>query len=116
MRVETFLGPGDPREHLFSWIEKWCNRTIEEWVHLFIHALGQIPTAWYLDAELHQRTHNWETLKDEFVGTFGLAGGTQALDEALQDIDALVFDESRPCVAHGVPTWETRIQLSSRRM
>ena len=106
MRVKTFLGPGDPREHLFAWTDKWCNQTTEEWVHLFIHALGPIPTAWYLDAELHQRTCHWETLKDEFVGTFGLAGGTEALDEALQDIDTFVFDESRPYAALGAPIWE----------
>ena len=52
----------------------------------------------------------WEILKDEFVGTFSLVGGTEALDEALQDIDALVFDESHPCAAQGAPTWETQMQ------
>ena len=50
LRVKIFLSPGDPREHFFTWMEKWWDRTTEEWVHLFIHALGPIPTAWYLDA------------------------------------------------------------------
>ena len=108
--IKTFLGPGDLREHLSAWMEEWGEKTIEEWVHLFIHALGPIPTAWYLDAELHQCTDHWDTLKDEFVGTFGLIGGTEVLDETLQDIDALVFDESRPCIAHGASTWETQMQ------
>ena len=102
LRVKTFLGPGDPREHLSAWMEEWCERTTNEWVHLFIHALGPIPTAWYLDAELHQYTRHWETLKDEFVGMFGLIGGTEALKEALEDIDALVFDESYPRATYGV--------------
>lgn len=39
-----------------------------------------------------------------------MIGGTESLDEALQDIDALVFDESRLCVAHGAPTWETQMR------
>ena len=58
LHVNSFLGPGDPCEHFSIWMEKWWEWTMEEWVHLFIHALGPIPTAWYLDAELHQRTHH----------------------------------------------------------
>ena len=88
-------------------MEKWCDRTTEEWVHLLIHALGPIPTAWYLEAELNQHNDHWETLKDEFVGKFGSTGGTEALDKALQDMDTFVFDESRPYATLGVPTWET---------
>ena len=41
---------------------------------------------------------------------FGLVGGTKKLDKALQDIDALVFDESLPwkeCVA---PAWDVQMQ------
>ena len=91
-------------------MEKWWDRTTEEWVHLFIHALGPIPTAWYLDVDLHQRTRYWETLKDEFLGKFGLTGGSEALDEALQDIDTFVFGESSPYSAGVRPTWETQMQ------
>ena len=94
LHIKEFLGHGDPREHLFAWMEKWCDWTIEEWVHLFIYALGPIPTAWYLDAKLHQCTHHWETLKYEFVGIFGLTQGAEALEKALQDIDNFAFDES----------------------
>ena len=83
LRVNNFLGQGNPREKFYVWKEEWGDKTTEEWVHLFLHALGPIPTAWYLDAELHQRTPHWETLKYEFVGIFGLIGGTKALDEAL---------------------------------
>ena len=41
---------------------------------------------------------------------FGLIGGTEALDEALQDIDALVFHESHPRAAYGAPMWDTQMQ------
>ena len=91
-------------------MEKWCDWNTEEWVHVFIHDLGPIPTTWYFNAELHQSTHHWETLKDEFVGTFWLRGGTKVLDKALQDIDTFIFDESHPYVALGVPTRETQMQ------
>ena len=45
MCIKIFHGPGDLHEHWFAWMEKWCDRTTEEWVHLFIHALGPIPVA-----------------------------------------------------------------------
>ena len=81
-------------------MEKWCDRTTEEWVHLFIHALAPITTTWYLDAELHQCTRHWETLKENFLGR------SEVLDEALQDIDTFVFGESSPYAASKIPTWE----------
>ena len=83
VRIKTFLGLEDPRKYLFAWIKQWCDRTAQEWVNLLIHALGPLPTAWYLDAVLHWRTRHWETLRDEFLGTFGLIGETEALGAAL---------------------------------
>ena len=49
-------------------------------------------------------------MRDNFVGTFGLIGRTEALDEALQDIDALVFDESLPRAVYEAPTWDMQMQ------
>ena len=108
--IKIFLGPGDPCEHLFTWMEKWCGHTIKEWVHLFIHALGPIPAAWYLDVELHQRTRQWTTLRDKFLGTFGLTGGFEVLEGDLQTLDTVAIGESSPNVVRGGPTWETQIQ------
>ena len=108
--VKIFLGPRDPQKNLFSQMEKWWDRSTKEWVHLFIHALGPIPTAWYLDVEIHQCTHHWETLKNEFFGTFRLTRGSKVLNEALQDIDAFVFGESSPYAALEIPTCEKQIQ------
>ena len=88
-------------------MEKWCDKTREEWVHLFIHALGPLPTAWYLDAELHQHTRHWETLKDEFMGTFGLVGCTEALHAALQDIETIAWDQLHLYLTPEGPAWET---------
>ena len=106
MRIKAFLGLEEPHEYLFAWIKQWCDRTAQEWVHMLIYALGPLPTAWYLDAELHQCTHHWETLNDEFLGTFGLVGGTKALDATVQDIDTVAWGELHLYVAAEVPTWE----------
>ena len=108
MRIKTFLGPEDPREYLFTWIKQWCDRTTQEWVHLLIHALRPLPTAWYLDAELHQCTCHWKALRDEFLGTFGLIGGIEALDAALQHIETVAWGESHLGVAPEIPNWELR--------
>ena len=75
-------------------MENWQDQTPKEWVQSFVHSLGLIPTAWYLDAELHQRTYHWRNLQEDFIRTFGLIGGSDVLDEALQDIDVHVFGES----------------------
>ena len=92
--MEIFLGHGDPGKHLSVWMELWYKRTWEKWVHMFIHALGPIPTTWYLDAELHQRTRHWDTMREDFLGTFGVICGIEKLDEDLQDIYALLFNAS----------------------
>lgn len=95
---------------MVAWMEAWGNQTTGEWVHLFTHALGPIPTAWYLDAELHKRTRHLETLKNDFIGTFILIGGFEALDEALQDIDTFVFGNTSSSALFEMRTWETQMQ------
>lgn len=69
----------------------WCNRTPNERVHLFIHALGLRLATWYLDVELHQRTCHWENLRDEFIRTFRVVDGLGALDAALWNTNALTL-------------------------
>ena len=63
--MELFLGQGDLCKHLPIWKEVWNEKTWNEWVHMFIHVLGSIPTTWYLDAELHQRTYHWGTMAED---------------------------------------------------
>ena len=70
---------------------------------MFIHALGTIPTTWFLDAYIHQHTRHWGIMTEDFMMTFGLVGGMEKLDEALQDIDALIFDEFFPRKEFVVP-------------
>lgn len=42
--------------------------------------------------------------------TFGLFGGMKKLDESLQDIDVLVFDESSPRTKCVAPAWDAHMQ------
>lgn len=110
VHVKRFQGPGNPREDLSAWMDKWYDHTTKEWVHLFFHALAPIPVAWYLDAELRQCTRQWATLRDEFLGTFGLTGGLEVLEGALQALETMVLSESSPNIVRGGPTWKAQIQ------
>ena len=47
-------------------------------------------------------------MRDEFLGTFGLIGGTEVLDAALQNIDTIAQGESHLCVAPEIPNWESQ--------
>lgn len=76
---------------------------------MLIHDLGLLPSAWYLEAELHRCTCHWGMLKEEFLGTFGLVVGIVALDAVLRDIDTRVWGESHLFIALELPTWETQI-------
>ena len=86
---------------MLAWVKQWCDRTPNEQVHFFIHDLGLHPAAWYLNAELHQRTHHWENLRDEFLQTFRVEDGTGALDAALQNTNTLIEGRSRLYIAAG---------------
>ena len=44
------------------------------------------------------------------MATFSLVGGTEKLDEALQDIYSLVFDESLPRKECATPAWDAQMQ------
>ena len=61
-QIKNFLGLEDPRRYFLAWEMQQCDRIPNERVHLFTHAIGLRPAAWYLDAELHQRTCHWENL------------------------------------------------------
>ena len=45
-------GQDDPRIHVEACIEAWKQRSVDEWVHLFVHTLGTTPKDWYTKIEL----------------------------------------------------------------
>ena len=108
--MDIFGGRGDSCKNLATWMEVWDKTTRAEWVHMFVHTLGPIPTAWYLEMELRRWTLNWVIMSESFQLTFGMAGGSEGLDEALQDIEALLFDDSRPQIECVAPSWEAQME------
>ena len=47
-------GKNDPRIHVKACIKAWKQRSADEWVHLFVHTLGNIPKNWYTEIELRR--------------------------------------------------------------
>ena len=55
---QKYTGESDPRSHIQSCEQNWSDILEDEWVHLFIHTLDQIPKNWYTETELHkERLH-----------------------------------------------------------
>ena len=75
--AEIFGGRGDPCKQLATWMEVWDTKPKVEWVHMFFHTLGPIPTAWYLETTLRQETLNWVTMSEIFLLTFGMRDWTK---------------------------------------
>lgn len=62
-----------------------------EWVHMFCHILDTIPMNWCLEMELHHGTTEWDISKEGFLLTFSFEDGFASIDEALQEIKAIIF-------------------------
>ena len=49
---DLYSGEEDLRRHLAKWNQVWGVEPRPEWVHMFIHTLGKVPTGWYLETNL----------------------------------------------------------------
>ena len=47
-----------PAQHVHACEEAWKNRDLDEWVHLFVHALDSNPRHWYMETELRHGTES----------------------------------------------------------
>jgi len=74
-----------------------------EWVHIFCHTLDVIPMNWYLQIELYHGMNEWDILRQGFLMTFSFEHGFECIDEALQEVKAMIFqipqDPSSACVS-----------------
>lgn len=61
------------------------------WPHLFIHSLGNIPQAWYLEEELKCQTTNWDVLSTQFCRDFYFSNVDQRIAQALRAIRGVLF-------------------------
>ena len=51
-------GQTDPGIHSEDCIKSWKNRSVDEWVHLFVHTLDTIPKDWYTETKLRRGSEN----------------------------------------------------------
>ena len=49
---EPYSRKGDLCINMAKWTEVWGAEPIPEWVHMFIHTLGKVPTNWYIETKM----------------------------------------------------------------
>jgi hypothetical protein len=74
--------------------EAWSDIPREQWVHIFINTLEMTPINWYLQAELHLVTENWEGMIQNFVTTFSFEIKYPSVDQELHIVRQKVFEEA----------------------
>ena len=86
-------GQTDPRIHIESCIEAWQHRSVNKWVHIFVHTLDTTPRNWYTEAELHKHPENWSLLTNGFRIIFEFESEYPEIDDALEVIKIKVFED-----------------------
>lgn len=107
---EKYDGRDDPRDHLAKWTKAYGTKLQPEWVHLFSHTLDTIPMNWYFETELRHGTEDWDILREGFLLTFSFEDGFESIDEALQDIKAVIFRTPREPLEWVQPDWGTQLR------
>jgi hypothetical protein len=79
-----YTGQSCLKDHVRSCEEAWSNIPQEQWVHKFINTLNTTPINWYLQAELHLITTDWEGMTQNFVTTLLFKSQYPSVDQALQ--------------------------------
>jgi hypothetical protein len=87
-----------PKDHVRSCKEAWSDIPREKWVHIFVNTLDTTPIKWYLQAELHLITSEWEGMIQNFITTFLFESKFPSVDQSLQIVRQKVFKE-----ASGIP-------------
>lgn len=60
-------------------------------MHIFCHTLDIIPMNRYLEMELYHGTTEWDILRESFLLTFNFEDRFECIDEAIQEIKAIIF-------------------------
>ena len=63
---------------------------------------------WYLETELRHGTAEWDILREGFLLTFSFEHGFASIDEALQEIKAVIFITSQEPMEWTQPDWSTQ--------
>ena len=79
-----YNGETDPRLHVEFYTKKWQHRSVNEWVHLFIHTLDTNSRNWYTETELRRGTENCPVVVDGFELTFNFESDYPKVDDVLE--------------------------------
>ena len=88
-----YRGNLDPSKHLEDCIKNWEKERIlkELWVHAFIHTLGTILQAWYIQVEIREKTSDWNAMATQFINNFSFKDVDQHMTETLYAIKRILF-------------------------
>ena len=98
-------GQNDPRIHVEACIEAWKQRSVDEWVHIFIHTLGLIPKNWYIKIELRRGTKDWSLLIDGFKSKY------PEIDNVVEVIRTKIFEDG-PLPLFNQPDWVALLETT----
>ena len=70
----------------------WELNPKEEWIHLFLHTLDEIPRKWYISTELQREITMWEELTVSFSHNFSFLNDDSIIHSALQHIRNIVLE------------------------
>ncbi len=99
----------DPLVHLAKWAKAYGAKPQPEWVHLFCHTLDVIPMNWYLETELHHGIGEWDIMCEWFIMMFNFEHGFDCIDEALQEVKAVIFRIPHDHLDLVQPDWTTQL-------
>lgn len=102
-------GQNEPRIHVGACIEAWKQRSVDEWVHLFVQTLGTIPKNWYIEIELCRGTKDWSLLIYGFKLTFGFESKYLEINDALEVIKTKIFEDG-PLPLFNQPDQATQLE------
>ena len=92
---DVYSGKKDLHRHLARQNQVWGIEPRPEWVHMFIHTLGKVPTECYLEIELCRGTSEWSTLTERFIETFIFESG---------------FDTKKPTIECATLVWNAQMK------
>ena len=63
-----------------------------------------------METELQRETNEGISPTDSFILTFSFESGFECLGKALQDIQEVIFDTTKPKVECALPTWDVKMK------
>lgn len=107
--TEKYDGINDLHRHLEKWTKVYGIEPQSDWVHILYHTLDIILMNWYLEIELRHGTVEWDILREGFFMTFSFEYGFESLDEALQEVNTIIFRIPLDPLELIQPDWSTQL-------